>query len=88
MSRIIPQQGTVVDLGSALQVLFKKFGIRVKWVYSDDPAEFAAAIDENTKAIYVESIGNPKYNVSPLDEIAKVSILMFPLSDTRSQVGV
>jgi O-acetylhomoserine/O-acetylserine sulfhydrylase len=53
-------------------VLFKKYGIAVKFVTSDDPAAFAAAIDEKTKAVYVESIGNPKYNVSPIREIAKV----------------
>jgi O-acetylhomoserine/O-acetylserine sulfhydrylase len=52
--------------------LFKNYGIGVKFVTSDDPAEFAAAIDEKTKAVYVESIGNPKYNVSPISEIAKV----------------
>ncbi|KAI9451243.1 O-acetylhomoserine ami [Russula earlei] len=55
------------------KVLFKKYGIKVKFVTSDDPAAFAAAIDENTKAVYVESIGNPKYNVSPIREIAKVA---------------
>ena len=53
-------------------VLFKKYGIGVKFVTSDDPAAFAAAIDEKTKAVFVESIGNPKYNVSPIREIAKV----------------
>jgi hypothetical protein len=54
-------------------VTFKKFGIGVKFVHGDDPAGFAAAIDENTKAIYVESIGNPKYNVAPIPELAKAS---------------
>jgi len=53
-------------------VLLKKFGIGVKFVTSDDPSELAAVIDEKTKAIYVETIGNPKYNVSPISEIAKV----------------
>jgi O-acetylhomoserine/O-acetylserine sulfhydrylase len=53
-------------------VFLKKYGIGCKFVTSDDPSAFAAAIDENTKAIYVESIGNPKYNVSPISEIAKV----------------
>lgn len=53
-------------------VLLKKFGIGVKWVTSDDPAAFDAAIDDKTKAIYVETMGNPKHNVSPLDLIAKV----------------
>ncbi|KAG2741797.1 hypothetical protein P692DRAFT_201935202 [Suillus brevipes Sb2] len=55
------------------QVTFKKFGIGVKFVNDDDPALFAAAIDENTKAIYVESIDNPKYNVAPIPELAKVA---------------
>jgi O-acetylhomoserine/O-acetylserine sulfhydrylase len=50
----------------------KKYGISVKFVTSDEPSAFAAAIDENTKAIFVESIGNPKFNVSPISEIAKV----------------
>lgn len=53
-------------------VTFKKFGIGVKFVQGDDPKEFEAAIDEKTKAIYVESIGNPKYNVAPIPELAKV----------------
>jgi O-acetylhomoserine/O-acetylserine sulfhydrylase len=53
-------------------VLFKKYGIGVKFVTSDDPAAFEAAIDEKTKAVFVETIGNPKYNVSPISEIAKV----------------
>jgi len=53
--------------------LFKKFGIGVKWVETDDPEEFRKAIDEKTKAVYIESIGNPKYNVPNIAEIAKVS---------------
>jgi len=55
------------------KVTFKKYGIGVKFVHGDDPASFAAAIDENTKAIYVESIGNPKYNVADIPELAKVA---------------
>ncbi|TFY82968.1 hypothetical protein EWM64_g1035 [Hericium alpestre] len=55
------------------KVLLKKYGIGVKFVTKDDPEAFAAAIDENTKAIYVESIGNPKYNVAPIPALAKVA---------------
>ena len=55
-------------------VTFKKYGIGVKFVHGDDPADFEAAIDKNTKAIYVESIGNPKYNVAPIPELAKVGL--------------
>jgi hypothetical protein len=53
-------------------VTFKHYGIGVKWVTEETPEAFAAAIDENTKAIYVESIANPKYLVSDIPAIAKV----------------
>ena len=56
-----------------LVVTFKKYGIGVRFVTDDRPESFTAAIDDRTKAIYVESIGNPMYNVSPLPELAKVS---------------
>ncbi|KAG9312557.1 O-acetylhomoserine ami [Chiua virens] len=55
------------------KVTFKKFGIGVKFVHGDDPKDFQAAIDEKTKAIYVESIGNPKYNVAPIPELARIA---------------
>ncbi|KAH8109065.1 O-acetylhomoserine ami [Phellopilus nigrolimitatus] len=55
------------------KVLLAKYAIGVKFVPDDQPESFAAAIDKKTKAIYVESIGNPKYNVAPLAELAKVA---------------
>ncbi|KAI6108714.1 Cys/Met metabolism PLP-dependent enzyme-domain-containing protein [Pisolithus croceorrhizus] len=55
------------------KVTFKKYGIGVKFVPGDDPGAFEAVIDEKTKAIYAESIGNPKYNVAPLPDLAKVA---------------
>ena len=61
-------------------MLFKKFGINVKWVRTDDPEEFRKAIDEKTKCIFIESIGNPKYNVPNITEIAKVSPFRIRLS--------
>ena len=42
------------------QVFLPRFGITTKFVESDDPADFESEIDEHTKAIYLESIGNPK----------------------------
>ena len=55
-------------------VFLKRFDIKVKFVVSSDPAAFAAAIDEKTKGIFIESIGNPKYNVAPIPELAKVCV--------------
>ncbi len=59
-------------MANTLAVFMKKFDITMKFVTSEDPADFAAAIDEKTKGIYVESIGNPKNTVAPLPELAKV----------------
>ncbi|KAF8127177.1 Cys/Met metabolism PLP-dependent enzyme-domain-containing protein [Boletus edulis] len=55
------------------KVTLKKFGIGVKFVSGDNPADFAKAIDDKTKAVFVESIGNPKYNIAPIPELAKVA---------------
>ncbi|PIL32566.1 hypothetical protein GSI_05269 [Ganoderma sinense ZZ0214-1] len=55
------------------KVFMKKFDITMKFVESEDPADFAAAIDDKTKGIYVESIGNPKNTVAPLPELAKLA---------------
>ena len=64
-------------------VYLKRFQIGIKFVESSDPAAFAAAIDDKTKAIYVESIGNPKYNVAPLPELAKVGLNIVNVTPTR-----
>ncbi len=55
------------------KVAFKRLGIEVRFVDGDDPADFATAIDDNTKAVYVETIGNPGFNVPDLPEIADVA---------------
>ncbi len=56
------------------KVTLPRLGIDVKFVdENDSPEEFEAAIDENTKAIYVESIGNPRGNVPDFDEISSVA---------------
>lgn len=45
------------------KVLLPRLGIQTKFLSSDDPQTLAAAIDDRTKAIYVETIGNPGYTV-------------------------
>lgn len=67
---------------------FKKYGIGVKFVDGDDPEDFKAAIDDKTKAIFVESIGNPKYNVAPIPELAKVSRLYISNAPRESRLVV
>ncbi|KAL4959881.1 O-acetylhomoserine aminocarboxypropyltransferase/cysteine synthase family protein [Aspergillus stella-maris] len=55
------------------KVLFPRFGITTKFVRGDNAEDIAAAIDDCTKAVYVESIGNPRYNVPDFEAIAKVA---------------
>ncbi|KAL4788425.1 Cys/Met metabolism PLP-dependent enzyme-domain-containing protein [Aspergillus varians] len=55
------------------KVLFPRLGITTKFVQGDNAEDIGAAIDDHTKAIYVESIGNPRYNVPDFEAIAKVA---------------
>jgi O-acetylhomoserine (thiol)-lyase len=52
---------------------FPRLGIKVNFVKSNDTAAFQKAITPKTKAIYAESIGNPKLDVADIEEIAKVA---------------
>jgi O-acetylhomoserine/O-acetylserine sulfhydrylase len=56
-----------------LKVFLPRLGITTKFVKGDKAGDFAKAIDGNTKAVYLESIGNPKYNVPDFEAIAKVA---------------
>lgn len=50
-----------------------KQGIEVRMVSADDYEGFANAIDENTKAVFCESIGNPAGNVVDLQKLAEIA---------------
>ena len=52
---------------------FKRLGIKVKFVKSDDLEGFKKAITPKTKAIYAESVGNPKLNVTDLEALSKIA---------------
>ncbi|GAB4552459.1 MAG: homocysteine synthase [Anaerolineae bacterium] len=51
----------------------KRLGITVRFVESDDPAAYEALINDKTKAIYLETIGNPKLEIPDFEGIAKVA---------------
>ena len=55
------------------KVGFKRLGIEVKFANADDPNDFEAKIDANTKAIYVESIGNPAYSIIDFEKISAIA---------------
>lgn len=50
-----------------------RMGINVKFVDTSDPDNVRNAIDEKTRAVFTETIGNPKNNVDDFEAIAKVA---------------
>ncbi|RZK43211.1 MAG: O-acetylhomoserine aminocarboxypropyltransferase/cysteine synthase [Pedobacter sp.] len=55
------------------KVAFKRLGIEVKFANGDNPDDFEAKIDQNTKAIYLETIGNPAFSIADFDHIATIA---------------
>lgn len=49
------------------------FGIKTTFVNPDEPENFREAIRENTKAIYIETIGNPGINLIDIEAVAKIA---------------
>lgn len=50
-----------------------KMGIKVRFVDSSDPLSIKNAIDDDTRLVYIESVGNPKNNVDDFPEIAMIA---------------
>ena len=48
-------------------------GVRVIFVEPDDPENFRRAISEKTKALYIETIGNPRINIADIEEISRIA---------------
>lgn len=48
-------------------------GVKVRFAASDQPADIAAAIDENTRAVFCESVGNPAGNICDIEALATVA---------------
>ena len=61
--------GTVTQLDVSL----RRFGIDTTFVTGTDPADFAAAVQPNTKAIYTELIANPSSEIADLEGLGKVA---------------
>jgi O-acetylhomoserine (thiol)-lyase len=50
-----------------------KLGIEVRFVDGSDPANYAAVIDDNTRLLYLETIGNPRLDVADVSGVADVA---------------
>jgi O-acetylhomoserine (thiol)-lyase len=55
------------------KVQFKRLGIEVRFADGDNPASFEQHIDGRTKALYLETIGNPGFNIPDFEKIAAVA---------------
>ena len=55
------------------KVALKRLGIEARFADGDDPQSFEKLIDKKTKAIYLETIGNPKLNIPDFEKIAALA---------------
>ena len=55
------------------KVTFPRIGIEVRFVEGDTPQEFEKLIDDKTKALYIESIGNPRLNIPDFEAISRLA---------------
>ena len=58
---------------SLFQNTLPKYGIKTKFVNPDDVNNFEKAITEKTKALYIETIGNPGINLVDIEAVAKIA---------------
>ncbi|MEV1132353.1 O-acetylhomoserine aminocarboxypropyltransferase/cysteine synthase family protein [Agromyces sp. NPDC049794] len=56
-----------------LDVTLRRFGVETTFVRSADPADYAAAITDKTKALFVETIANPSGEIADLEGLADVA---------------
>ena len=55
------------------KVAFKRLGIEARFAKSDAVEDFEILIDEKTKAVYLETIGNPRFNIPDFEAIAALA---------------
>lgn len=56
-----------------LEHTFPQHGVTTTFVDPDDPANFEAAIQENTKAVFIETLGNPNSNIIDIQAVADIA---------------
>lgn len=71
--RIVASPSLYGGTHTLLTSTFKRFGITVDLAPGADPASIEGALDERTRAVFIETIGNPRLNVSDIAAIADVA---------------
>jgi O-acetylhomoserine (thiol)-lyase len=56
-----------------LDVTLRRFGVETTFIKSSDPADYAAAIQDNTKLIFAETIANPSGEIADIEGLAEVA---------------
>ena len=72
------------------RVTFDNFGIDARFAKDLDPGSFEKLIDDHTKAIYVETIGNPGFNIPDFDKLSDIAVkygLPFIVDNTFGACG-
>ncbi len=72
------------------KVQFPRLGIKVRFADGDEVDSFAKQIDKNTKAIYVEAMGNPRFNIpdfTALSNLAKKNNIPLIVDNTLGAAG-
>lgn len=70
---IISSQNLYGGTYNQFKVSLPRLGITTKFAEDEEIESFAKLIDDNTKAIFVESIGNPRGNVADFEKLAKLA---------------
>lgn len=55
------------------KVAFKRLGVDVRFASGDEPSAFETLVDSKTKAIYLETIGNPRLNIPDFEKFAALA---------------
>lgn len=56
-----------------LEHTFKNYGVTTTFVDPDDLSNFEKAINENTKALFIETLGNPNSNLVDIEKLAEIA---------------
>ncbi len=56
-----------------LEHTFKQFGVQTTFVDPDDLSNFESAIDDHTKAVFIETLGNPNSNIIDIEKLSRIA---------------
>ena len=73
MNNLVASQELYGGTRTLFEHTFKRFGFGATFVDHQDPQSFEKAINENTKALYIESIPNPSFLPPDIEAIAEIA---------------